>query len=489
MEKYDIYHDIAKRTDGDVYVGAVGPVRTGKSTFIRRFTELFLVPNIAGKNKKKIATDELPQSGDGKTITTTEPKFIPGEAVKISLRDKTTARMRLIDCVGYLVDGAIGHEENGAPRLVKTPWSDKPVSFAEAAETGTEKVISEHSTIGVVVTTDGSFTDIPRADYEPAERKAIEQLKKIGKPFTVVLNSREPGSAECRAIAEGISKEYDVPVVAMNVLLDGEEKFAEVMESALNQFPLRGIDVDLPDWLKALPPESEKITEILSCVRGAAAKMTVMRDAAALEDALAGVEKIIPGKMVLDAGEGVAKIDLSCERSLFYEALSEACGEDIKGDYELIAYVTEVAGKKAEFDGVSAAVAEARESGYGIVVPSDAQMTVGEPELVRRGAGYGVKITAEAESLHLVKVGVKAAISPLSGTKKQCEDFMEYIKLQTETDGAAAANIFGRQLGQLVSEEMNLKVVAMPDETRAKVGKCVAKMVNDGKYRLFYFVY
>ena len=487
MGKYDVYEDIAKRTDGDIYLGAVGPVRTGKSTFIRRFTELFLVPNISGKSKKKIATDELPQSADGKTITTTEPKFIPSESVEINLKG-VRARVRLIDCVGYVVDGALGSEENGTPRLVKTPWSENDLPFSEAAETGTEKVISEHSTVGVVITTDGSISGIPRENYVSAEEKAINKLKGIGKPFTIVLNAVEPESEANKKLSEELEEKYGVSVVRMNVLKDGEEKFSEVMESVLSEFPLKTIDITLPEWLGAMPPDNKVVSEIISVMKEAAESAVKMKDCSNLEKSAVKVDKIIPSSTTVLAGEGNVSIELGADSSLFYEVISDACGEEITGDYKLMRYVMDVAANKRKFEKVSTAVGEAEETGYGIVIPDETEITVKEPEIYKKGTGYGVRISAETESMHVVKVGVRAVVNPLSGSKKQCEEFVEYLKAQAES-GVENTNIFGRPISKVVGDEMSLKTGAMPEETRKKVRRTISKMVNDGKYRVIYVVY
>ena len=487
MEKFDIYQDIAKRTDGDIYVGVVGPVRTGKSTFVKRFAELMIMPNISGKNKKLIATDELPQSGAGKTITTTEPKFIPSEAVKVTVKGKTFVNMRLIDCVGFMVEGALGHEENGETRMVQTPWKKEPVPFGEAAETGTDKVISEHSTIGVVVTTDGSVTDIPRENYIAAEKKTIEKLKKIGKPFAIILNSADPDGETATDTAKKMEEEYGVSVVRMNVLSDGEEKFAEVLEKVLSEFPIRQIDVNLPDWLAALPRENKVVGKIIETVKEASMNARKMKDCGLIEEAAATVEKIIPSGTEVYAGEGKAAINLAADKSLFYEVLSDTCGEIIDGEYKLMSFVRDLSEAKWEYDRIKNALYDAENNGYGIVLPTEKDVSVGEPVVVRQGNRYGVKIEAETESLHGVKVGVKAAVNPISGTKKQCEEFVEFIKEGDED--LSQANVFGKPLGKLVLDEVNRKSGAMPEITRDKLRKSVTRMVNGGKYRVLYFVY
>lgn len=489
MDNYDVYQDIAKRADGDIYVGVVGPVRTGKSTFVKRFAELLIMPNIAGKNKKQIAIDELPQSGAGKTVTTTEPKFIPGEAVKVTLHGKTTAKMRLIDCVGFMVDGALGHEENGEKRMVTTPWNNKPIPFEEAAEIGTEKVINEHSTIGIVVTTDGSFTDIPRANYVAAEEKTIERLKAIGKPFAIVLNSNAPDGKECKTLAKNLEDKYGVSVAAMDVLNADEDKYAEALEKVLAEFPLLVADIDLPDWLRALPPENKLVSSIIETVRTASSEVTKMKDCGKIETAVAGLDRVVPAEKRISAGDGRAEIKLALDKSLFYDALSETCGETIDGEYKLMSFVRDLSKAKWEYDRLKSALSDAEEKGYGIVLPNEKDVIIDKPKLEKCGNGYCVKIGAETESLHVVKVGVKAGITPISGNKRQCEEFMRFIDEESADGDLTQANVFGRPLGKLVLDELNAKTGAMPDEARHKLRKSLGKMVNDGKYRLFYIVY
>lgn len=488
MEKYDIYQDVAKRTDGDIYVGVVGPVRTGKSTFVKRFTELLVLPNVAGKNKKQIATDELPQSGAGKTITTTEPKFIPGEAVKVTLRGKTTAKMRLIDCVGFMVDGALGHEEDGAVRLVSTPWDSEPIPFEEAAEKGTDKVIRDHSTIGIVVTTDGTITEIPREGYVSAEEKTVERLREIGKPFAIVVNSKEPRSKACAELVTALEEKYGVSVTAMDVLGDDETKFAEVLEKVLYEFPVNVVDVDFPDWLRALPPEEKVVSEILECVRTAARDVVKMKDCYKIEEAVAKVDRVVPSAMRVSAGDGKAEIDLALDKTLFYDVLSATCGETIDGEYKLMSFVRDLSKAKWEYDRIKTALAEAEEKGYGIVLPSQKEVEVDSPQIVRRGNGYGVKIDAKAESLHVIKIGVSSSVLPVSGSKRQCEEFVRYLEEESADGNLADVNVFGKRLGQLVSEEVGVKSSALPDDTRIKLRKSVNKMINDKKYRYFCFV-
>ncbi|MBQ7373462.1 MAG: stage IV sporulation protein A [Clostridia bacterium] len=488
MQKFDIYGDVAKRTGGDIYLGVVGPVRVGKSTFVKRFAEKFIMPNLSGKNKKQIALDELPQSGTGKTVTTTEPKFIPSEAVKVTF-GKTHAKMRLIDCVGFMVDGAIGNEEDGKPRLVQTPWKDELTPFEKAAEIGTEKVIKEHSTIGVVVTTDGSFSEIERSKYVPAEEKAVRYLKEIGKPFVVVLNSSEPESKKCKNLAEELAKKYGVTVTAIDVLNCDEDAFNRVIEGVLGEFPLKSFEVYLPDWLRALPAENKTVSEIIEKVKDVSKSVCKMKDCYLLEEALAEVDKVIPNGIEIFAGEANAKINLGCDKTLFYDVLSETCGETIDGEYKLMSFVRDLSKAKWEYEKIKEALSDAEAKGYGIVLPTEKDVSLGEPTLTKNGNRYGVTVSAETESLHVVKVGVKAVVNPVSGTKKQCEDFIEFISEQSDGGNLSQASVFGRPLGKVVLDEVGQKAMAMPDETRAKLQKIVGKMVNDGKYRVLYIVY
>ncbi len=488
MQKFDIYGDVAKRTGGDVYLGVVGPVRVGKSTFVKRFAEKMIMPNISGKNKKQVALDELPQSGTGKTVTTTEPKFIPSEAVKVTI-GKTHVKMRLIDCVGFMVDGAIGNEEDGKPRLVQTPWSKDSMPFEAAAELGTEKVIKEHSTIGVVVTTDGSFSGLERDAYVSAEEKAVKKLKEIGKPFVIVLNSSEPESKKCKILAEELTKKYGVTVTAIDVLNCEEEAFNRVIEGVLSEFPLRSFEIYLPDWLRALPCENNTVAQIIERVKSASKNVCKMKDCYILEESLAGVDKIIPQSVELFAGDGSAKITLNCDKSLFYDVLSETCGETIDGEYKLISFVRDLSRAKWEYEKIKQALSDAEAKGYGIVLPTDKDVVLGEPTLVKNGGRYSVSVSAETESLHVVKIGVKATVNPVSGTKKQCEDFIDFISEQSSDGDLKNASVFGRPLGKVVLDEVSQKTVAMPDETRAKLQRVVGKMVNDGKYRVLYIVY
>ncbi len=483
MEKFDIYKDIAKRTNGDIYIGVVGPVRTGKSTFITKFMNLMVTPNIANKNKKQIAIDEMPQSGSGKTITTTEPKFVPSEGVKINLKNKTQAKVRLIDCVGYLIDGVLGDKENDEPRFVKTPWSKEPIPFEKAATIGTEKVIEEHSTMGVLVTTDGSISEIPRENYVKAEEKVASKLKEAGKPFVIVLNCKEI-TEKTQRLAEELSEKYGVKVVPLDLLNVTEKGLSDVLESVLMEFPLKSFDVKLPKWMQVLPPTSEAITSIIETVKEVASITDKMKDFSLVKDALLGIDGV---KRVNESnallGEGKAVYEIEPKGELFYKFLSELSGDDIGGEFELMSYVKELNVAKENYRKLKEALLEVDENGYGIVIPSQAEMTLSDPEVVKRGSLCGVKLKANTSCMHLIKVNLDAEVSPISGTEKQCKDFAEFIKTEYQENPQKVWNtdVFGKPLSSLVSDEIVNKISGMKDGVKNKMRKTVTKIVNEGK--------
>ena len=484
MEKFDIYKDIAKRTNGDIYIGVVGPVRTGKSTFITKFMNLMVTPNIANKNKKQIAIDEMPQSGSGKTITTTEPKFVPSEGVKISLKNKTQAKVRLIDCVGYLIDGVLGDKENDEPRLVKTPWSKEPIPFEKAASIGTERVISEHSTMGVLVTTDGSFTEIPRENYIKAEEKVVQKLKEAGKPFVIVLNVKEPESQKSIELCEQLSEKYGVKVIPLDLLNVTEKGLSDVLESVLMEFPLKSFDVKLPKWMQVLPASSEVISSIIDTVKEIASATEKMKDFQLVKDAILGIDgvKRINETDVL-LGEGKAVYEIEPKSELFYKLLSELSGDDILGEFELMSYVKELNVAKENYRKLKQALLQVDENGYGIVIPSESEMSLSDPEVVKRGGMHGVKLKANTSCMHLIKVNLDAEVSPISGTEKQCNYFAEFIKSEYQENPNKVWNtdVFGKPLSSLVSDEIINKISGMKDGIKTKMRKTVTKIVNEGK--------
>lgn len=484
MEKFDIYNDIAKRTKGDIYIGVVGPVRSGKSSFIRKFMEKLVIPVIADKNDKKVAIDELPQSAAGKTIMTTQPKFVPAEAVSVKLGASARAKVRLIDCVGYLIDGAIGHEENDKPRQVKTPWSDGEMPFEKAAELGTKKVINDHSTIGILVTTDGTISDIPRASYIKAEERVVKELKQIGKPFAIVLNSAKQESDEAKKLRSALKEKYGAPVVLLNVQEMSADDVKGVLEEVLYEFPLRSIDLAIPKWMQVLPASSKIISEILGEVQSVSPTLKKMRDYELFEKLFTGSERLISPKAErVELGEGRIEYSLSAKPDLFYEVLSEECGDKISGEYELMSYVKSLSTAKAQYLKIKDALKDAVENGYGVVNPTIEEMRLEEPELVKQGGRYGVKLRASAPSLHIMKVDVYSEVSPIVGTEKEGEELVSSIMSEFENDPKSIweTQMFGKSLHSIVREGLTNKLVAMPQETQGKMRKTVGKIVNEGK--------
>jgi len=483
-EKYNIYQDIVSRTNGDIYVGVVGPCRTGKSTFITKFMENLVIPNITNKLQKQIALDEMPQSAEGKTIMTSEPKFIPANAVKIQIKNKVTANVRLIDCVGYLVDGVLGHEEDGKARLVKTPWSDKEIPFGEAAEIGTKKVITEYSTIGILVTADGSFSDIERDGYEKAEERVVEELKTTNKPFIIILNSKNPELTETVELRNSLEEKYQVPVISLNVAEMKLDDINGILEKILFEFPMQNFDVDLPSWMKVLPEDSVVINEILSKVKESSKKMRKMSD---FNEFLTTFEEndrfFSPDLLNVDLSRGETAYEIRAKQNLFYEVLSDECGEKIDNDKALMAYVKSLTEAKENYAKLKDALNDVEEKGYGVVYPTIKEMTLEEPEVVKHGGKYSLRLKASAPSLHIMKVDVNAEVSPMVGTEKQGEDLANYLLSNFENDkkGIWETNMFGKSLYDLMSESLQSKIENTPKEAQGKLRKTLTKIVNEGK--------
>ena len=489
MENYSVYEDIANRTGGDIYIGVVGPVRTGKSTFIKRFMETLVIP-AAAESDKAVMIDELPQSAAGKTVMTTEPKFVPAKAAKISVSQGAEASVRLVDCVGFATEGASGFEEDGAPRLIKTPWQDAPMPFEQAAALGTEKVIKEHSTIGVLVTTDGSITDIPRSGYLAAEERAVRELKALEKPFVILLNCKEPNRQG--ALRKSLEEKYGAPVVALNAEKMGEDEIKDILQKALFEFPVMRVDVKMPKWLQALPENNRAVDALLSILKKEVSKIGKMRDCFTLESLFDSESKFLnPEDIRMDLGKGCAEITVEAKPELFYEVLSEQCGETIADDLQLMQYVRSLSGVKKEYAKVKDAFAEAEKNGYGIVYPSEEDYSLEKPQLVKKGAGYGVKFKANAASYHIVKVDVTGSVNPIIGTKQQGEEFVSDT-LKTYDEGEEKVwetNIFGKSLRSLVGDELSGKTNAMPIELRRKMRRTVSRIVNDGKGNVICIVF
>lgn len=484
MEKYDVYKDITARTGGDIYIGVVGPVRTGKSTFITKFLEKLVIPNITNKLQKKIATDEAPQSADGKTIMTTQPKFIPANAVKVQFKNKATANVRLVDCVGYLVEDAVGHEEDGKPRYVKTPWSDKEIPFESAAEIGTRKVIDEYSTIGIVVTTDGSIGEIARDNYVVAENRVIEELKELKKPFVIVLNCKDTKNANTINLATLLEEKHGVPVIITNVLELNEHDISEIMERVLLEFPMRHFNVNLPKWMQTLSSDNPIISEIIENLKQASKDMNKMKDFVVLDELFVNSDKfnaVTLNELKLD--RGCCDYDITAKDGLYYSVLSAECGEDIQDDFELLSYIKSFAAEKRKFTKIKDALINAEQNGYGVVLPTVDEMNLEEPVLVKQGGRYGVKLKASAPSLHIMKVDVSTEVAPTVGTEKQGEDLINYImtKFEDNPAGIWETNMFGRSLNDLVNEGIAGKLTAMPKDAQGKMQKMLTRMVNENK--------
>ena len=479
MERHNIYQDISARTGGEIYLGVVGPVRSGKSTFIKRFMELMVLPEIADENERQRTFDELPQSGTGKTIMTTEPKFIPKEAVELPMEDMKI-KIRLIDCVGFMVKGAGGHLENGQERLVKTPWFDYEVPFTKAAEYGTRKVIRDHSTIGILVTTDGSFGEIPRDSYVEAEKKTVEELLSIGKPFIVLLNSDRPYSKATQTLAENLTKEYHTTVMPVNCDQLRQEDIQEILKNVLLEFPLSSVGFYLPKWVETLRDDHWMKKSILDLVKNFMADREKMKDL--YQKKIPSNEYIESGKIDkihMDTGEVDVKIQI--RDSYYYDILSDLTGIPIKSEYHLIRTMKELAGKKREFEEVSQALKDARERGYGVMKQVLSEIELSEPEVVKHGNKYGVKIKAEAPSIHLIRANLSTEVAPIVGTQLQAEDLITYIKEQAGEDPKEIwnVNIFGKTLEQLVDDGISGKVTKINEDSQEKLQNAMEKIVNE----------
>ena len=484
MSNYDIYKDIAERTKGDIYVGVVGPVRTGKSTLITKLLNKLVLPNIMDVNDKERTIDEMPQSGDGKSIMTTQPKFLPNDAIKIQLENDIVLNMRLIDCVGYLVDGAIGHEENNKPRLVKTPWSDEEMPFEKAAEIGTRKVIVNHSTIGIMVTTDGSITDIPRDNYVKAEERVITELKQTGKPFVVVLNSTHPDSQETKNLKLSLEEKYQTPVLAMDINNLEDSDIENIFASALNEFPVVSVSAKLPSWMQALPFVSAIIREVAEEIMKFVKNISKIGD---IDDEFVAFENSedfepISNKTVV-LGKGSVVLDVQPKPHLFYKVLSEQCGAEISSDYHLVSYIKQLSVAKVQYDKFKEALEQVKETGYGVVSPSLDEMTLDEPKIMKQGGKFGVKLRATAPSLHIMQVDIETEVNSMVGNEQQSEELAKYLLSEFENNPNSIweTKMFGTSLNYLVNEGLHNKLVAVPMETMKKMRKTLGRIVNEGK--------
>mgnify|MGYP000053681005 FL=1 len=484
MDKFDLYRDIASRTGGDVYVGVVGPVRTGKSTLIKQVMQKFVVDGIVNQDERNRAIDEIPQSADGKTIMTTQPRFVPNEAVKVSVGDNITLNMRLIDCVGYLVDGALGAEEDGKERMVSTPWAEEDMPFSQAAEIGTQKVIKEHSTIALAVTTDGSFGNIPRQDYVKAEERVISELKECRKPFAIVLNVADENSESAQRLKDELQKKYDAPVVVKNALEMNEDDVSEILETVLLEFGVKTIDFNLPRWVQALPIDSDVVQELISGVKDMAGDVERMKDYDKIDTYFENANLWqTPSSINLDAGKGKVTVDMDVKRGVFFDVASKECGVDVSDEYDMLVNMKSLCRSKDKIERLQSALEQVETLGYGVVAPTMDEIELKEPELLRQGGQYGVRLKANAPSLHIMKVDVETEVSPIVGSEEQSKDLVDGMMSDFENDKQAIwnTNIFGRSLSSLVADGINNKLQTVPAEAELKLKKTLGRIVNEGK--------
>lgn len=483
MDNFKIYKDISERTQGDIYVGVVGPVRTGKSTFIKRFMDIMVIPKIDNSFKKERAKDELPQSGSGKMIHTTEPKFVPNEAVEINLDEELRFKVRMVDCVGYIVKEALGYLDGETAKMVNTPWYDYEIPFEDAAEIGTRKVITDHSTIGLVITTDGSITGLNREDYLEAEERVINELQSINKPFVVVLNSASPKSAETKNIKDEMEKKYNVSVKPMDISNMNEDDIESLFKQVLKEFPIKEVNINMPEWLEKLEADHWLKKDFFNIIKGMSKNISKIRDVKNVIDGLFDEENLGDISIKdIDLGIGTADILMKPKEDIFYKILSEICELDVSSENDLLSIIKELNHDKKEYDKVKEALKDVNETGYGLVAPQIQEMKFEEPEIVKHGSQYGVKLKASAPSLHFIKANIQTEISPIMGSEKESEDLVKSLLEQFENDPAMLwqSNMFGKSLEVLVKEGLQNKLYKMPEDVQVKIQKTLQKIINEG---------
>lgn len=483
MEKVDIFKDIAERTGGDIYLGVVGAVRTGKSTFIKKFMELVVLPNIDNESDKARAQDELPQSAAGKTIMTTEPKFVPNQAVSIHVDEGLEVNIRLVDCVGYTVPGAKGYEDENGPRMINTPWYEEPIPFHEAAEIGTRKVIQEHSTLGCVITTDGSIGDIPRKDYLEAEARVIDELKEVGKPFIMIINTVHPHHPETEALRQQLNETYDIPVLAMSVESMRESDVLNVLRESLYEFPVLEVNVNLPSWVMVLKENHWLRESYQEAVKDTVKDIKRLRDVDRVVGQFSEYDFINKASLAgIEMGQGIAEIDLYAPDDLYDQILKEVVGVEIRGRDHLLQLMQDFAFAKAEYDQVADGLRMVKQTGYGIAAPALADMSLDEPEIIRQGSRFGVRLKAVAPSIHMIKVDVESEFAPIIGTEKQSEELVRYLMQDFEDNPLSIWNsdIFGRSLSSIVREGIQAKLSLMPENARYKLKETLERIINEG---------
>ena len=483
MENTRLYQDIAKRTDGDIYVGVVGPVRTGKSTFIKKFMDLLVIPNIDNEYKKERANDELPQSAGGKTIMTTEPKFVPNEAVEITLDNNLKFKTRLVDCVGYLVDNAIGYLEDDMPRMVKTPWSEEEIPFETAAEIGTKKVIEEHSTIGILVTTDGSITDIPREDYIKAEERVVNELKALNKPFIILLNSQEPNSSYTQQLSEKLSEKYGTTVIPTNCEYLTIDDINNMFSKVLYEFPVDQIRIKFPRWIDGLDFNHPLKAELYKEIQEAFSNINVLKEVSSCVDTIKQTEIISKTSIEdIQLGVGNVNIEITLKEELFYNVLTEITGVQVSNEGDLFSIISNLSKTKKKYDKIACALDDVNRKGYGIVTPTMDELILEEPEMIKQGSRFGVKLKATAPSIHLIKTNVETEVPPIVGSEKQSEELVNYLLSEFESDPKQIweSNIFGKSLHELINEGLQTKLAKMPEDAQLKLQETLERIVNEG---------
>lgn len=483
MEERNIYKDIACRTGGDIYIGVVGPVRTGKSTFIKKFMDTLVIPHITNENQRGRAVDELPQSAAGRTIMTTEPKFIPEDAVEVNLEDNASFRARMIDCVGYIVPSALGYIENELPRMVMTPWFDEEIPFNMAAEIGTKKVITDHSTIGLVITTDGTISDIDREEYEEAEERVISELNEMNKPFIILLNSIQPYSESTKNLAKQMESKYGVPVLPVNCLELDENEIKRMLARILFEFPVKEIKIDMPGWLSSLEKDHWLRSSVFECIGQSVQNVKKIREIQNIIDNLNNCSYVTNSEIAsVDLGSGKARIKISLAPELFYKVLGEKTSININDECSLMDSMMDLAKMKDKYDKIAAAYDDVEESGYGIVMPSMDELSLDEPEIIKQNGKYGIRLRASAPSVHMLKTKITTEVTPIVGSEQQSEELVMYLLREFEENPSKIweSNIFGKSLHELVNEGLHNKLYRMPPDARNKIKETVEKIINDG---------
>ena len=490
MDKLEIIKSITERTGGDLYLGVVGAVRTGKSTFIKKFIENMVVPNIGDEYEKKRCLDEIPQSAQGKMIMTTEPKFVPSKAAKVNV-DDFSCNVRLVDCVGYVIDGAKGYEDENGPRMVKTPWYDDEIPFIEAAEIGTEKVIRDHSSIGIVVTTDGSFGEIPRSNYIDAERRIVSELKDIGKPFIMILNSSHPMLPETERIADNLRDEYDIPVLPMSIEAMNEKDLYNVLKESLYEFPVTEIKVNMPDWIAVLQPDNWLKKIYIDKIKESVIEVDKLRDIDKITNHFGDCEYISRAYISdVDTNTGVVTINLNAKEGLFDEVLKGIIDIDVNSKADLLNLFQEFSEAKSEYDQIKSALKMVKSTGYGVASPSLNDMKLDSPEVVKQGSRYGIKLKAVAPSIYMFRVDVESTFEPIIGSEMQSKELIDYLMRDSDTDPESLwkSEIFGRSIDQIVKEGIQAKLSLTPENARFKIQQALTKLVNKGSGNLYTLV-